>query len=259
MITQTISKVQSIDLKTRITEHIKELAEATDIARMSEAMHEYLDMCGKFHQYSPHNVWLILLACPYATQVAGFKKWRTMNRFVRKGERGIPILAPILVKVDSDDIQEEKKLLVGFKVVYVFDISQTDGEPIPEPPNWKSPEQNAVLQERLIRYAEQQGITVKVKMLAGDTQGMSTGGTIVLDPGAGTKTLIHEIAHELMHKNGHVSLQRSVKELEAESVAYVVARHFGLEGLASPNYMALHGADAEMIRAHMERIRGYRS
>ena len=250
MNTQTNNK-QSKDLKVKITQHIQELAEATDAARMSEEMLSYLDMCAKFHKYSPQNVWLILMTSPQATMVAGFKKWRTMGRYVCKGEKGIPILAPILVKVNDDE--DEK--LVGFKVVYVFDVSQTEGEPLPEPPDWKSPEQNALLSERLIKFAESKGIKVTVKELTGDIQGMSTGGVILVSPQAGTKTLIHEIAHELMHQGSDRLQDKAILELEAESVAYVVAKHFDIEGLASPNYVALHGVDAEMILAHLESIR----
>ena len=243
----------SKDLSTRITKHIQELAKATDIARMSEEMTRYLNSCAKFHRYSYQNVWLILMAYPNATLVAGFIKWRSMERYVRKGECGIPILAPILVKVSENGDEEEK--LVGFKVVYVFDVSQTDGKPLPEPPNWKSSEQNAILTERLIQFANKKGITVKIKELTGDIQGVSRGGSILLAPEAGTKTLIHEIAHELLHKDENIVQIKTILELEAESVAYVVGIYFGLKDLSSPNYVALHGADAQMIMAHLERIR----
>jgi hypothetical protein len=251
---QIQTRNSAIELKARITERIQELAQATDAARVSEEMQRYLDMSSRFHQYSPCNVWLILMEKPDATMVAGFHKWISLKRFVRKGERGIAILAPVLVpEVNKDGIQVEK--LVGFKAVYVFDISQTIGEPLPEPPNWKSPEQNALLTERLIDYAENRGILVKVKELPGETQGVSLGGTIILSPKTGTKTLIHEIAHELLHhKQNELTLQ-SIRELEAEAVAYVVGKHFGLDGLSSPNYVALHGANAEIIMEHLERIR----
>ena len=251
----TITKTQnkSSDLKAKITEHIKALAEATDSARMSEAMLTYLDMCAKFHRYSPSNVWLILMAKPEASLVAGFKKWRKMSRYVRQGEKGIPILAPILVKVNENGDEEEK--LVGFRVVYVFDISQTDGDPLPGPPDWKSPEKNAELAKLLMDFARSKDITVEVKDLPGEIQGASCGGKILLNPEAGTKTLIHEIAHELLHQVKDAPRDSTIRELEAESVAYVVAKHFGLDGLSSPNYNALNGATAKMILEHMERIR----
>jgi hypothetical protein len=254
MVTQIQSHNSAVDLKDKITEHIQELAQATDTARVSEEMLRYLDMCSRFHQYSPCNVWLILMSQPNASCIAGFKKWQSMGRNVRKGEHGIPILAPIITNATNATGVEEEHL-VGFKVVYVFDVSQTDGEPLPEPPDWKSPEKNAELQERLLHFAQSKGIQVQVKSLGRDIQGVSLGGKVILDPGAGTKTLIHEIAHELLHHVDGVLTNSTIRELEAESVAYVVAKHFGLDGLSSPNYNALHGASADLILGHLERIR----
>jgi hypothetical protein len=259
MISQVIDttyqpRFTSSDLSASITERIKELAQATDEARMTEEMREYLETCAKFHQYSPCNVWCILMACPDATNVAGYQKWRTFNRYVKKGEQGIPILAPIFIQENPDDPTSRQELK-GFRVVYVFDITQTEGEPLPEPPNWKSPEQNAILSQRLIDFATLKGISVTVKKLDGNTQGLSRGGEIELDPTAGTKTLIHEIAHELLHQDENRPMDKTIRELEAESVAYVVGKHFGLDGLSSPNYVALHGATSEMILDHLERIR----
>jgi hypothetical protein len=258
MITQVIDttyqpRFTSSYLSASITERIKELAQATDEARMTEEMLQYLGTCAKFHQYSPCNVWCILMACPDATNVAGYQKWRTFNRYVRKGEQGIPILAPIFIQENPDDPTSRQELK-GFRVVYVFDISQTEGEPLPEPPNWKSPQQNAILSQRLIEFAKQKSISVTIKKLEGNTQGLSRGGEIELDPSAGTKTLIHEIAHELLHQDENRPMDKTIRELEAESVAYVVGKHFGLDGLSSPNYVALHGATSEMILDHLERI-----
>ena len=254
METQVQPRLASSDLTARITEHIRELAEATDAARMSQEMLRYLDMCSRFHHYSLHNHWLILMEKPDATLVVGFKKWQGMGRFVRRGESGIPILAPIFTLITNEDGKEEEKL-VGFKVVYVFDVSQTDGEPLPEPPDWKSPEKHNDLPERLVCYAEIMGIAVQVMSIGRDIQGVSIGGKIILDPEADSKTLIHEIAHEMLHHNREaIPTDHTIRELEAESVAYVVAKHFGMNDLASPNYNALHGATAELIMRHLERI-----
>ena len=98
MTTQTQNK--SHELAEKLNFHVVELAQATDAARISEAMHDYLDMCARFHNYSPQNIWLILLSHPMATHVAGFHKWRSLGRYVMKGEKGIPILAPIFVKTE---------------------------------------------------------------------------------------------------------------------------------------------------------------
>jgi hypothetical protein len=252
MKSQTKPRTTSAKLSAQLTKHIQALAGATDAARLSDDMQAYLETCARFHQYSYNNIWLIMMAKPDARRVAGFQRWKQMGRYVRKGEKGIPILAPITRK-DEDDSGHEITRLAGFKVVYVFDISQTDGEPLPDAPEWKSPQQNAELQARLVAYAESQGIRVQIQSLSGETQGVSLGGEIHLSPEAGTKTLIHEIAHELIHRD-RLGDDKTILELEAEAVAYVVGTHFGITDLASPNYIALHGADSEMILAHMARI-----
>jgi len=253
MVTQEKTRTTSGDLLATLTTHIQELAEATDAAHLSEQMQTYLDFCARFHRYSPNNVWLIMLACPHARMVAGFHKWRLMGRFVRRGEKGIPILAPMMVNKE-DENGEKEKFLTGFRVVYVFDISQTDGEPLPEPPDWKSPEKNLELQEKLLSFAAENNIVVRFKQLEGEIQGVSKGGVIEISPEAGTKTLVHEVAHELMHQQKGIFQESRLMELEAEAVAYLVAKHFGLDNLSSPNYIALHGAKSEMIHEHMERI-----
>jgi antirestriction protein ArdC len=244
----------SADLKAKITKHIQELAQATDEARVSEEMLRYLNTYAKFYQYSAFNVWLILLAKPDASIVAGFKKWQSMGRYVRKGEHGIPILAPIFMKVTNDKGEEEQRL-ASFKTVFVFDVSQTVGEPLPEPPDWKSPEKNAELQSSLLRFADSKGIVVQIKPIGRDIQGVSLGGKIVVDPEAGFKTYVHEVSHEMLHHIENAPIDRTTREVEAESVAYSVAKHFGLDGLPSPNYNALHGATAEIIMECLERIR----
>jgi antirestriction protein ArdC len=247
------TQVSSKELIAKIDKHIHDLAIATDAARVSEEMIRYLDACAKFHHYSLFNVWLIIMTKPNASAVAGFRKWQSLNRYVRKGEHGIPILAPLLAK-KKDDATAQKEV-VGFKVVYVFDVSQTEGEPLPRPPDWKSPEKNKELTERLIQYANSLGISVIEKELHGEVQGVSKGGEIELSINAGTATLIHEIAHELMHQTDGASYSTKIREMEAEAVAYVVARYFGIDHRQCPNYSALHGVESTMILDHMERIR----
>jgi hypothetical protein len=261
----TIEKITNTELNTKITEHIEQLAKATDAARASEEMLRYLEALSHFHHYSMNNIFLILLAKPDASQVAGFQAWKKLGRFVRKGEKGIAILAPIIInKKEENSFSLQKKILqtsnlekslVGFKVVYVFDVSQTEGIPLPKPPDWKNPIKYASLAQKLIQFAESLGIKVSEQELRGEVQGISKGGTILLSPDAGTSTMIHEIAHEMMHRDKDRPLNRSVVELEAEAVSYVVGRFFGMEGFACPNYVALHGKDSKAILDNMDRIR----
>jgi hypothetical protein len=86
---------------------------------------------GRFHRYSFHNLCLIIAQCPTATRVAGFQTWRTMSRFVRKGEKGIAILAPIIGRRHTDAADDDSKTVLGFRAAYVFDSAATDGEPLP--------------------------------------------------------------------------------------------------------------------------------
>ena len=251
---QTKSKISSNELNKQIEQHIQELANATDNARTSEEMIRYLDFSAKFHQYSAGNIWLILMANPDASYVAGYQSWKAMGRWVKRGEQGIPILAPVLAKEEMKESIEEKRL-VGFRLVYVYDVSQTDGELLPPVPDWKSPEKHEELNQSLIQFTNTIGVSVEFKELGGDIQGISRGGSIFIDPSAGTKTLIHEIAHELLRHMEDISLSRPEMELEAEATGYIVCRYFGLEDLNSPNYISLFSITANDFLNHMDRIR----
>lgn len=251
------------ELLERINLHIEELIIATDAAEVSEEMENYLKACALFHHYSARNIWLISMAMPDATRVAGAQTWSRLGRQVRDGEAGIAILAPVPVLVP---IRTNKKLPVDhpateflsmyrYRVVYVYDVSQTTGKPLPEIPNWKSTERRRDLEEKLALFAHELGIQVSVQALQGNTQGVSLGKKIMIAPDAGTKTLIHEIAHELLHQNKPTTIPKPIAELEAESVAYTVGRYFGIDEIESPNYITLHGATSKMILEHMDHIR----
>ena len=244
--------ITSNDLQQKIQGYLEVLALETDQAKKSEEMQKYLDFVAKFHQYSPSNIFLIMLAKPDATHVMGFNSWKRLNRFVKRGERGIPIFAP-MIHIEDPDNEDSPKVLHGFRVVYVFDVSQTDGEPLPPVPNWKSPEKNAELNEKLIRFAESRGIRVTFKDLPGETQGVSKGGEIDISPNAGTKTLIHELVHELLHRQDCL-LDKPQKELEAEATGYIVAKYFGISNVNSPNYLVLFNYSSSEILGSVNRI-----
>lgn len=241
------------ELHNQIQQHLEELIQATDKARTSQEMLRFFDFCGRFHHYSATNIWLILMQRPHATYVAGFQKWKSIKRWVRKGEQAIAVLAPILVKEEEKD-GIEKQFLVGFKTVFIFDVAQTDGAPLPPVPNWKSPAQNALLHSKLVQFAQSQKIALSVEVLPGEIQGVSMGGRIKLSPVAGTKTFVHELAHELLHRKPDAPKDRATRELEAESVAYAVCKYYGLDQLNSPNYIALIGFSSEQLNNRLARI-----
>ena len=118
----------------------------------------------------------------------GSKQWHKFNRYVKKGEKGIPILAPLMFRVDPDDPDNKSTELGGFKVVYVFDVSQTDGEPLPDPPEWKSPHRNAELNRMLTESAISHNIVVLEKEQPGDVQGINLKRTVENDPASRTIT-----------------------------------------------------------------------
>lgn len=191
-----------------------------------------------------------------ASHVAGFCTWRDkFNRTVKKGEKGIPILAPVRVKENLQNEDDEPSYKQFFWVVYVFDISQTEGDEVPALDVWKSPEYGLELQKVLINYAESLGLSVNVEDI-GEAQGALTSDhKIFLNASAGTKVLVHEIAHYLAD-HLESSKDHKLRELEAEAVAYAVCRHFGFEDLKSPNYLYLTGLNAEDLKASLTTISG---
>ena len=109
-------------------ELIVQLTEGIANLTSSEDWQHYLDFQSRFHRYSFNNVLLIAAQCHEATRVAGFNAWRKMNRFVRKGEKAIWILAPMVYKNAEAEDGESDRVIRGFKFVAVFDVAQTDGE-----------------------------------------------------------------------------------------------------------------------------------
>jgi N-terminal domain of anti-restriction factor ArdC len=115
------------------TKAIEELARALE-AGHSEALTQYLAAISRFHKYSLHNVMLIVLQQPAATHVAGFHTWHKLGRHVRKGEKGITIFAPILRREKAAENASEEsaeELVLGYRTCAVFDVSQTEGKPLP--------------------------------------------------------------------------------------------------------------------------------
>ena len=116
-------------LKKITTDALDTLAALLDEGH-SDQLTALLKTMARFHKYSWHNVCLIASQRPTATRVAGFQTWRTMGRFVRKGEKGIAILAPIVGRREAESAGDNARTVVGFRAAYVFDVEQTDGEPL---------------------------------------------------------------------------------------------------------------------------------
>ena len=262
--------MKAAELTKKCREITAELVQAVKKANNDEQILNYLDFCSRFHNYSLHNRFLIWAFKPDATFVAGFRTWAKMGRHVKKGEKGIPIFAPMTVKVrkqepEQDEEVEEQaeyqqpEVVIRFKVVYVWDVSQTEGDPLPEAPDVMAMRGDASsLLPALEDTVKAKGIELAYVEDLGKAAGVSSKGKIEilssLDTAQRFSVLAHEFAHELLH--GHwerVNLSRKVKELEAEATAYVVLRHFGLKCKA-PQYLALYRVEEVDIMGSLDRI-----
>ena len=240
----------------------------------------WLNTLAKFHRYSFNNVLLIQMQRPGATCVAGFQAWKKkFGRTVKKGEKGISILAPCpytrwVEQSQADPAPDgepapKKELVVvqGFKIATVFDISQTEGR---ELPRLGVAELTGSVEEyqQLVNAAEKASpVPVEyAEPFVPQAKGQfdRSQQKITVRPGMGQlqtlKTLIHETAHALLHnaKEEELGKGRSLREVEAESVAYVVCQHFGLNtGEYSFGYVAGWSQDRELeeLRQSLSTIR----
>jgi len=202
---------------------------------------------------------LIALQKPSATHVAGFHTWKKLDRFVKKGENGIVIIAPLVYKketVENDDNSPNVTEINGFKAVYVFDISQTDGDELAEFARVQGDPSR--YQEMLGNFISANGITLEYS----DTlhaDGCSSGGKITirsgLSPAQDFSVKIHELAHEFLHHTGE-KLSKTQKETEAEAVAYVVCQSIGLDtNTAFSDYIQLYRGEKETLINSIQRIK----
>jgi len=247
----------------------------------------FLTTMAKFHDYSIGNQILIMLQKPDAVRVAGFNTWRDLGRWVKKGKKGIAILAPIMppkakvtcpgcgaeaprtarfcpqcghgLETTSEIDMEQPRY---FRVVHVFDISQTEGEPLPE---FEVPvltgEANEDLFAKLLEVMKSRGISVSFEPrphLDPGIKGQYSHGEIWVRPeetrAQQLKTLLHEIAH--YYSEGIFHIPRSDAETIAESAAYVVGAHFGFDtGVRSFPYVALWAKDKKVLDQNLSAIR----
>lgn len=208
----------------------------------SEKFITYLQVMSKFHTYSANNQVLIAMQMPEATAVAGYNSWiRNFDRHVKNGEKSITILAPMKVKIKIDTdrrdadgkvIQEERET-IKFRPVSVFDVSQTEGKPLPQIISELTGDVSRY--EQLLDAARQAApYPIEIGAVEGSAKGWCNYAQekIVIKEGMSEaqtlKTAFHETAHARIH-GGDTDKSREQKEVEAESIAYVVCSHFGLD------------------------------
>ncbi|AEU37582.1 ArdC family protein [Granulicella mallensis] len=251
-------------IKEAIAANVKCLIEQLE-AGHSDALTAYLNAMSRFHNYSFGNVLEIAWQRPTATRVAGLYAWNQLGRKVKKGEKGIRILAPIIgikrkkdEETEKDITRQNTRVLVGFRNAYVFDVSQTEGAELPALREMSG--DAGENRDRLVFFMEQQGIELVFTENIRPALGISYGGRIDILPGQSKAeefaTLVHEVAHELLHKaESRTTTTKAVRETEAEAIAFVVGKAVGLDtGTSSADYIHLHHGNASLLAESLEVI-----
>jgi hypothetical protein len=265
MTTQATTPIDSKKPTTKqeiIAANIKLLIEQLEAGK-SDALTNYLTAISRFHNYSFGNVLEIARQMPTATRVAGFWTWKNLGRSVNAGAKGIRILAPIVGVKRKKDNEAEKDItkqntrtLLGFRNTYVFDISQTNGVDLPELHEVSGDPGESI--DRLAVFLRSQGIQIVYNAKIAPAMGISYGGRIAILPGQSKaeefSTLVHEAAHEMMHKaERRTATTKTVRETEAEAVAFVVGKAIGLvTGTASADYINLYHGNASLLAESLE-------
>ena len=276
MAEKTPIKEQIKKLTDQIEAGIKALFQSGDL----EKYQAYLRTMSHFHHYSVNNQMLIFSQCPHATLVAGYQKWQNQfSRHVLRGEKGISILAPTPYKIkvekekldpvtklplldaDGNTITEEKEVQIPmFRPVKVFDVSQTDGKPLPE--RVQSPvaeltgnvEHYEAFMEALRRVSP---VPIEMKPLSNDLDGFFSPSKQSITLRAGMSEVqtvcaaVHEIAHSKLHdyakQPNSQPKDSNTEEIEAESIAYTVCAYFGIETSANSfGYVATWSKDKDL-------------
>jgi hypothetical protein len=252
------------EINNRTKDAVNHLVEALESGQ-SEVLAQYLSTMARFHNYSFGNIMLIARQKPDATNVAGLRTWNSLGRFVKRGEKGILILAPMIGRKKTDsaaestvDAKQSQAQLYGFRAVYVFDINQTKGKDLPTLTEVQGDVSG--YRERLVKFVESQGIALNYSDKIAPAKGLSHGGKISLlsgmQPAEEFSTLAHEIAHEMLHRGDRRTLTtKQVRETEAEAVAFVVCQSVGLQtGTTSADYIQLWHGDANLLRESLEAV-----
>lgn len=281
-----VKKDKNQDLQTQLKEIMDKLEQGVKDVFTSENYARYLRTMSKFHNYSLNNIILIGMQKPNATLIAGYNAWKNLHgRQVMKGEKGIKIVAPSPYKVkrevekldpqtkkpvvgkDGKIVTEEKEITIpAYKVVSVFDVSQTEGKEIPtlgvdeltgEIENYETFFEALskccpvpISFEKIDSGAK--GYFSRANNMIAINQGMSHLQTV--------KTTLHEMAHQKLHSDMETAMKqtRNSREVEAESVAYVVCQHYGIDTSDySFSYVAgwSEGKDTPELKESLDTIR----
>lgn len=263
----------------------KEVDKAIERIFKNGEFQKYLEVLSKFPKYSLNNVLMILSQKPDATMVQGYKAWQSLGRQVKKGEKAIKIFAPMFKKIEvtkldpntqkpildenGKEVKVRQEKLIGFRLVNVFDISQTTGkelfnlrEIIRE--DLKESQQIKNLYNKFMQYLNTKMDVKEVMLDDSDVLGYYDRIQNCIRINAATKntsmkfkTLIHEYAHAQLHHNESEMkyLPRAHKEAQAEAVAFIVSKYYGLDtSQYSAGYIAAWAKDLDLAKQAMQEI-----
>jgi hypothetical protein len=203
---------------------------------------------------------LIASRRPDATRVAGFHTWQKLGRNVKKGAKGILILAPVALRRTKEETTSEegqRESTLGFRAVYVFDQIDTEGKPLCGLGSAQGDPSGHT--ERLKHFVAQRGIQLEYSDTIYPAQGQCSAGKIVLLPGQSVAeefaTLAHETALSLLHmQKRRAETTKRVRETEAEAVAFVVCEAIGLKAQNSADYIQLYSGNKETLTESLEHV-----
>lgn len=277
------SRAKKADELAHITE---KLEQGVKDVFQSDKYKQFLNTMAKFPKYSVNNSILIMMQKPDARLCQSFTGWKQMGRYVKKGEKGISILAPAPYKIESEQpkldehgkpiydakgepVTEKVELTIrAFKVVKTFDLSQTEGKELPSYGADELVGSVAGYPRLLQALQEISPVPISFEMIDGGAKGYYSleNKSIVIQDGMSEvqtiKTLLHEMAHQKLHDKDNVpeakDITRNGKEVEAESVAYVVCQHYGINTSDySFSYVAgwSEGKEVPELKSSLDKIR----
>lgn len=273
-------KAEMEEITSKLEKGVKDIFDGTNYQ-------QYLNFCAKLPRYSVNNQILIMMQKPDATMCQSFTNWKEVNRHVRKGEKGIRILAPAPYKMqkeqekvdasgktvldkDGEPVKETVEVTINaFKPVSTFDVSQTEGEPIPTPGVDELTGSVEGYETLLAAIKEVVPVPISFEQIDSGAKGFYhlEENRIVVQEGMSeaqtVKTLLHEASHQALHSKEAMDSagekkSKNQKETEAESVAYVVCQHYGIDTSDySFPYVATWSADKEVpeLKASLDTIR----
>lgn len=261
MVTDVRSKKVFVNslLEGKVQAYLEELAFETSEVKRSSAFRNCLETMAFFWNYSCKNQLLIQLQKPNATLIAGFKKWNKLGRKIKPGEKAIKILAPHSKKEiqTNPETGEEKEITkTFFRPVSVFDVSQTTGKKLLSL-DLEVPGNNLnKLLKKLISFCKHKKISVEFKELNKSTFGYSKKTKIVINSkqsiNSQTNTLIHEIAHTLIHFKKN-NFSKEEKEIHAEATVFIISKALKFKN-KSPQYLAFHTKNKQKILESLKTI-----